>query len=151
MGIVLLFLYDRQTWIYDNIPFNWLLNQDKYGFHLLIEIDWWLQINCKMSENLLERKDWQLNYIEKKKYFSYWKQLAGMYYYQKKSFSKPKRKSSQHLNGWFPGRIFIKFSLSKHWWLRCQSVPATFPKPFKFGDLLYPHAELVILLMSIYV
>lgn len=53
-----------QTWIYDNIPFNWLLNQDKYGFHLLIEIDWWLQINCKMSENLWEKKDWQLNYIE---------------------------------------------------------------------------------------
>lgn len=147
MGIVLLFLYDRQTWIYDNIPFNWLLNQDKYGFHLLIEIDWWLQINCKMSENLLERKDWQLNYIEKKKYFSYWKQLAGMYYYQKKVFQNQK----ENINGWFPGRIFIKFSLSKHWWLRCRSVPATLPKPFKFGDLLYPHAELVILLMSIYV
>lgn len=90
MGIVLLFLYDRQTWIYDNIPFNWLLNQDKYGFHLLIEIDWWLQINCKMSENLREKKDWQLNYIEKKKYFSYWKQLAGMYYYKKKVFQNQK-------------------------------------------------------------
>lgn len=152
MGIVLLFLYDRQTWIYDNIPFNWLLNQDKYGFHLLIEIDWWLQISCKMSENLWEKKNWQLNYIEKKIFFllktTRWYVLHVL---QKKKFSKPKRKSSQHFNGWFPGRIFIKFSLSKHWWLRCQSVPATLPKPFKFGDLLYPHAELVILLMSIYV
>lgn len=147
MGIVLLFLYDRQIWIYDNIPFNWLLNQDKYGFHLLIEIDWWLQINCKFYG----RKKIDNWIILKKKCFSYWKQLADMYYYKKKSFSKPKRKSSQHLNGWFPGRIFIKFSLSKHWWLRCQSVPATLPKPFKFGDFLYPHAELVILLMSIYV
>lgn len=150
MGIVLLFLYNRQTWIYDNIPFNWLLNQDKYGFHLLIEIDWWLQINCKMSENLWEKKDWQLNYIEKKIFFLL-KTTRWYVLWQKKSFSKPKRKSSQHFNGWFPGRIFIKFSLSKHWWLRCQSVPATLPKPFKFGDLLYPHAELVILLMSIYV
>lgn len=150
MGIVLLFLYDRQIWIYDNIPFNWLLNQDKYGFHLLIEIDWWLQISCKMSENLWEKKDWQLNYIEKKIFFLL-KTTRWYVLLQKKSFSKPKRKSSQHLNGWFPGRIFIKFSLSKHWWLRCQSVPATLPKPFKFGDFLYPHAELVILLMSIYV
>lgn len=150
MGIVLLFLYDRQIWIYDNIPFNWLLNQDKYGFHLLIEIDWWLQISCKMSENLWEKKDWQLNYIEKKIFFLL-KTTRWYVLWQKKSFSKPKRKSSQHLNGWFPGRIFIKFSLSKHWWLRCRSVPATLPKPFKFGDLLYPHAELVILLMSIYV
>lgn len=150
MGIVLLFLYNRQTWIYDNIPFNWLLNQDKYGFHLLIEIDWWLQINCKMSENLWEKKDWQLNYIEKKIFFLL-KTTRWYVLWQKKSFSKPKRKSSQHINGWFPGRIFIKFSLSKHWWLCCQSVPATLPKPFKFGDFLYPHAELVILLMSIYV
>lgn len=150
MGIVLLFLYNRQTWIYDDIPFNWLLNQDKYGFHLLIEIDWWLQISCKMSENLWEKKDWQLNYIEKKIFFLL-KTTRWYVLWQKKSFSKPKRKSSQHFNGWFPGRIFIKFSLSKHWWLRCQSVPATLPKPFKFGDLLYPHAELVILLMSIYV
>lgn len=150
MGIVLLFLYDRQIWIYDNIPFNWLLNQDKYGFHLLIEIDWWLQISCKMSENLWEKKDWQLNYIEKKIFFLL-KTTRWYVLLQKKSFSKPKRKCSQHINGWFPGRIFIKFSLSKHWWLRCQSVPATLPKPFKFGDLLYPHAELVILLMSIYV
>lgn len=150
MGIVLLFLYNRQTWIYDNIPFNWLLNQDKYGFHLLIEIDWWLQISCKMSENLWEKKDWQLNYIEKKIFFLL-KTTRWYVLWQKKSFSKPKRKCSQHINGWFPGRIFIKFSLSKHWWLRCQSVPATLPKPFKFGDFLYPHAELVILLMSIYV
>lgn len=150
MGIVLLFLYNRQTWIYDNIPFNWLLNQDKYGFHLLTEIDWWLQINCKMSENLWEKKDWQLNYIEKKIFFLL-KTTRWYVLLQKKSFSKPKRKSSQHINGWFPGRIFIKFSLSKHWWLRCRSVPATLPKPFKFGDFLYPHAELVILLMSIYV
>lgn len=150
MGIVLLFLYNRQTWIYDNIPFNWLLNQDKYGFHLLIEIDWWLQISCKMSENLWEKKDWQLNYIEKKIFFLL-KTTRWYVLLQKKSFSKPKRKSSQHFNGWFPGRIFIKFSLSKHWWLRCRSVPATLPKPFKFGDFLYPHAELVILLMSIYV
>lgn len=150
MGIVLLFLYDRQIWIYDNIPFNWLLNQDKYGFHLLIEIDWWLQISCKMSENLWEKKDWQLNYIEKKIFFLL-KTTRWYVLLQKKSFSKPKRKSSQHINGWFPGRIFIKFSLSKHWWLRCRSVPATLPKPFKFGDFLYPHAELVILLMSIYV
>lgn len=150
MGIVLLFLYNRQTWIYDNIPFNWLLNQDKYGFHLLIEIDWWLQISCKMSENLWEKKNWQLNYIEKKIFFLL-KTTRWYVLLQKKSFSKPKRKSSQHINGWFPGRTFIKFSLSKHWWLRCQSVPATLPKPFKFGDLLYPHAELVILLMSIYV
>lgn len=150
MGIVLLFLYDRQIWIYDNIPFNWLLNQDKYGFHLLIEIDWWLQISCKMSENLWEKKDWQLNYIEKKIFFLL-KTTRWYVLLQKKSFSKPKRKCSQHINGWFPGRIFIKFSLSKHWWLRCRSVPATLPKPFKFGDLLYPHAELVILLMSIYV
>lgn len=89
MGIVLLFLYDRQIWIYDNIPFNWLLNQDKYGFHLLIEIDWWLQINCKMSENLWEKKidNW---IILKKKYFSYWEQLAGMYYYKKKVFQNQK-------------------------------------------------------------
>lgn len=150
MGIVLLFLYNRQTWIYDDIPFNWLLNQDKYGFHLLIEIDWWLQISCKMFENLWEKKDWQLNNIEKKIFFLL-KTTRWYVLLQKKSFSKPKRKSSQHINGWFPGRIFIKFSLSKHWWLRCQSVPATLPKPFKFGDLLYPHAELVILLMSIYV
>lgn len=150
MGIVLLFLYDRQIWIYDNIPFNWLLNQDKYGFHLLIEIDWWLQISCKMSENLWEKKDWQLNYIEKKIFFLL-KTTRWYVLWQKKSFSKPKRKCSQHINGWFPGRIFIKFSLSKHWWLCCRSVPATLPKPFKFGDLLYPHAELVILSMSIYV
>lgn len=150
MGIVLLFLYDRQISIYDNIPFNWLLNQDKYGFHLLIEIDWWLQISCKMSENLWEKKDWQLNYIEKKIFFLL-KTTRWYVLLQKKSFSKPKRKCSQHINGWFLGRIFIKFSLSKHWWLRCQSVPATLPKPFKFGDFLYPHAELVILLMSIYV
>lgn len=153
MGIVLLFLYDRQIWIYDNIPFNWLLNQDKYGFHLLIEIDWWLQISCKMSENLWEKKHRQPNYIEKKNnsFLIENNSLDRYVLLQKKSFSKPKRKSSQHFNGWFPGRIFIKFSLSKHWWLRCQSVPATLPKPFKFGDLLYPHAELVILLMSIYV
>lgn len=42
-----------------------------------------------MSENLWEKKDWQLNYIEKK-YFSYWKQLAGMYYDKKKVFQNQK-------------------------------------------------------------
>lgn len=91
MGIVLLFLYDRQIWIYDNIPFNWLLNQDKYGFHLLIEIDWWLQTNCKMSANLWEKKDWQLNDIEKKIFFlmktTRW---TGMFYYKKKVFQNQK-------------------------------------------------------------
>lgn len=38
-----------------------LFNQDNNGFDLLIKIDWWFQINCKMSE----KKGWQLNYIKK--------------------------------------------------------------------------------------
>lgn len=41
-----------------------LFNQDNNGFDLLIKIDWWFQINCKMSEKG-EKKGWQLNYIEK--------------------------------------------------------------------------------------
>lgn len=92
MGIVLLFLYDRQIWIYDNIPFNWLLNQDKYGFHLLIEIDWWLQISCKMSENLWEKKHRQPNYIEKKIIVFLLKttRWTGMFYYKKKVFQNQK-------------------------------------------------------------
>lgn len=41
-----------------------LFNQDNNGFDLLIKIDWWFQINCKMSEKG-EKKGWQMNYIKK--------------------------------------------------------------------------------------